>query len=171
MVLVGIAEGIKEFNSSAGLQDLLFRYTPEQLFAVVAAVDLYQDFVPWCQRSTVMWQKDDALEAELEIGFKFLVERYISHVELKRPSLIKTSVSQSNLFEYLINVWEFKPGPKPGTCNLHFSVKFQFRSPLYRHVANMFFQDVVSRLVGSFEERCSRVYGPSTKIFENTQTA
>ncbi|MCO5586112.1 hypothetical protein L7F22_040052 [Adiantum nelumboides] len=139
--------------------------------AVVAAVDLYQDFVPWCQRSTVMWQKDDALEAELEIGFKFLVERYISHVELKRPSLIKTSVSQSKLFEYLINVWEFKPGPKPGTCNLHFSVKFQFRSPLYRQVANMFFQEVVSRLVGSFEERCNRVYGPSTKIFENTQTA
>ncbi|KAK9128463.1 hypothetical protein Syun_017260 [Stephania yunnanensis] len=25
-------------------------YSPEQLFAVVAAVDLYEDFLPWCQR-------------------------------------------------------------------------------------------------------------------------
>lgn len=147
-------------------------YSPEQLFAVVAAVDLYQDFVPWCQKSTILWQKNEtALDAELEIGFKFLVERYISHVELTRPSLIKTSVSQSSLFEYLINVWEFKPGPNPGTCNLHFSVDFQFRSPLYRQVANMFFEEVVSRLVGSFEQRCSTVYGPSTKILESTQTA
>ena len=66
-----------------------YRYSPEQLFSVVAAVDLYQDFVPWCQKSTILWQNELALEAELEIGFKFLVERYVSHVELKRPSLIK----------------------------------------------------------------------------------
>ena len=65
------------------------RYSPEQLFSVVAAVDLYQDFVPWCQKSTILWQKETALDAELEIGFKFLVERYVSHVELKRPTLIK----------------------------------------------------------------------------------
>lgn len=146
-------------------------YTPEQLFAVVAAVDLYPDFVPWCQNSKILWQKGDALEAELQIGFNFLVERYRSHVELTKPSLIKTTVSESNVFEYLTNVWEFKPGPKPGTCNLHFSVKFQFRSPLYRKVANMFFQEVVSCLVGSFEERCHRVYGPSTKVLETTQAA
>ncbi|KAI5061506.1 hypothetical protein GOP47_0024011 [Adiantum capillus-veneris] len=158
---LGLGDGDEDSGLSKRYEETrIVGYTPEQLFAVVAAVDLYQDFVPWCQRSTVVWRKDDALEAELEIGFKFLAERYISHVELKQPSLIKTSVSQSNLFEYLINVWEFKPGPKPGTCNLHFSVKFQFRSPLYRQVANKFFHEVVSRLVGSFEERCNRVYGP-----------
>lgn len=68
------------------------RYSPEQLYAVVAAVDLYEDFVPWCQKSSVIWRKDNvALEAELEIGFKFFVERYISHVEMKKPHLIKVS--------------------------------------------------------------------------------
>lgn len=67
-----------------------FRYSPEQLFAVVADVDLYEDFVPWCQRSTVLWRKnDEAMEAELEIGFRFFVERYISHVTMKHPNLIK----------------------------------------------------------------------------------
>lgn len=46
----------------------------------------------------------------------------------------QTSVSQSSLFEHLINVWEFKPGPTPHSTNLHFLVDFQFRSPLYRKV-------------------------------------
>lgn len=150
-------------------------YSPEQLYAVVAAVDLYEDFVPWCRKSSVLCRKgEEFLEAELEIGFKFYVERYISHVELKRPTLIKTSVSNSNLFEYLTNVWEFKPGPTPGSCDLQFLVDFQFRSPLYRQVANMFFNEVVSRLVSSFEDRCSTVYGPTDKVFENaygSQTA
>uniref|UniRef100_A0A0D6QWB4 Coenzyme Q-binding protein COQ10 START domain-containing protein n=1 Tax=Araucaria cunninghamii TaxID=56994 RepID=A0A0D6QWB4_ARACU len=143
-------------------------YSPEQLFAVVAAVDLYEDFVPWCQRSTVLWRKnDEAFDAELQIGFKFLVERYISHVELKKPHYVKSTASDSNLFEYLINIWEFNNGPIPGTCDLHFFVDFQFRSPLYRQVADMFFKEVVSRLVGSFEQRCHTVYGPAVKVLED----
>lgn len=142
-------------------------YSPEQLFAVVAAVDLYEDFVPWCQRSVILRRKnDEAFDAELEIGFKFLVERYMSHVELKKPRYIKTSVSESSLFDYLINIWEFNDGPIRGTCDIHFFVDFQFRSPLYRQVANMFFKEVVSRLVYSFEQRCQTVYGPAVKLLE-----
>ncbi|KAK7321692.1 hypothetical protein VNO77_32561 [Canavalia gladiata] len=108
-------------------------YSQEQLFDVVAAVDLYHGFVPWCQRSEILkHHPDGSFDAELEIGFKFLVESYVSHVELNRPKLIKTTVSRSNLFDHLINVWEFSPGPIPGTCNLHFMVDFKFQSPLYR---------------------------------------
>ncbi|CAL0305811.1 unnamed protein product [Lupinus luteus] len=110
-------------------------YSPEQLFGVVAAVDFYHGFVPWCQRSEILKHyPDGSFDAELEIGFKFLVESYVSHVELERPKRIKTTVSQSNLFDHLINIWEFSPGPVPGTCNLHFLVDFKFQSPLYRQV-------------------------------------
>ncbi|KAH9314437.1 hypothetical protein KI387_023064, partial [Taxus chinensis] len=140
-------------------------YSPEQLFTIVAGVDLYEDFVPWCKRSTIVYHKSsEAFDAELQIGFKFLVERYISHVELKKPNSVKTTASESNLFKYLINIWEFKNGPIPGSCNLHFFVDFQFRSHFHRQVADMFFTEVVSRLVGSFEQRCCRVYGPAVKL-------
>ena len=46
---------------------------------------------------------------------------------------------------------------------LHFIMNIQ--------VANVFFDEVVSRLVGSFEGRCRTVYGPSVKVLEGTQTA
>ncbi|GAV78405.1 Polyketide_cyc domain-containing protein [Cephalotus follicularis] len=144
-------------------------YSPEQLFDVVAAVDLYHGFVPWCQRSDIVKQyPDGSFDAELEIGFKFLVESYISHVQLRRPNYIKTTASQSGLFDHLINIWEFNPGPVPGTCNLHFLVDFKFQSPLYRQVASMFFKEVVSRLVGSFSERCRLIYGPGVPVLENS---
>ncbi|KAL3840399.1 hypothetical protein ACJIZ3_024990 [Penstemon smallii] len=144
-------------------------YSPEQLFNVVAAVDMYEDFLPWCQRSEIIRRNPDGtFEAELEIGFKFLVESYISHVELNKPKLVKTTSSQSNLFDHLINVWEFNPGPVPGTCSLYFLVDFKFKSPLYRQMANMFFKEVVSRLVGSFNDRCRLIYGPGVPVLENT---
>ncbi|CAA7403967.1 unnamed protein product [Spirodela intermedia] len=144
-------------------------YSPEQLFAVVEAVDLYEDFVPWCQRSKVLRRNNDgSFDAELEIGFKFMVESYISHIEVKKPKYLKTAVSESGLFEYLINVWEFNPGSVPGTCDLYFLVDFKFQSPFYRQVASMFFKEVVSRLVGSFTDRCRRIYGPGVPVLENT---
>lgn len=69
------------------------RYSPEQLFAVVAAVDLYEDFLPWCQRSEILRRNPDgSFDAELEIGFKFLVESYVSHVELEKPKYIKVRI-------------------------------------------------------------------------------
>ncbi|XP_075511488.1 uncharacterized protein LOC142547208 [Primulina tabacum] len=145
-------------------------YSPEQLFNVVAAVDMYEDFLPWCQRSQIIRRNPDgSFDAELEIGFKILVESYVSHVELKKPNFIKTTSSQSSLFDHLINVWEFNPGTVPGTCDLHFLVDFKFQSPFYRQMANMFFKEVVSRLVNSFNDRCRLIYGPGVPLVENAR--
>jgi len=160
---LGIGDGDEDPGASLHFEeDRIIGYSPEQVYAIVAAVDMYEDFVPWCQSSRVLWCKEDeALDAELKVGFKLFLERYISHVELKRPHLIKTTVSQSNLFDHLNNEWSFKPGPTPNSCHLHFKVDFQFRSPLYRQVANMFQNEVQARMVSSFEERCRLVYGLS----------
>ncbi|XP_051124589.1 uncharacterized protein LOC127246954 [Andrographis paniculata] len=149
---------------------LVLGYSPEQLFDVVAAVDMYEEFLPWCQRSEIVRRfPDGGFDAELEIGFKFLVESYISNVKLNKPKSIKTTSSQSTLFDHLINIWEFNPGPAPGTSNVYFLVDFKFKSPLYRQVANMFFTEVVSRLVTSFTDRCRLIYGPGVQILENTK--
>ncbi|KAG2315313.1 hypothetical protein Bca52824_018435 [Brassica carinata] len=149
-------------------------YSPEQLFNVVLAVDLYHGFVPWCQRSEVLKDyPDGSFDAELQIGFKFLVESYISHVEFARPKWIKTTARDTGLFDHLINLWQFKPGPIPGTCDLSILVDFKFNSPLYRQVASMFLKEVATRLMGAFSDRCRLVYGPGVRVDENAyeQTA
>lgn len=109
------------------------------------------------------------MDAELEIGFRLFCEKYISHVRMERPKYVKTSVSQSGLFEYLDTVWEFNPGPVPHSTHLNFQVSFQFRSALYRGVADLFFDEVAARLVGAFENRCRTVYGPSKAVYGITE--
>ena len=55
---------------------LACRWTPEQLYTVVARVEDYHKFVPWCQKSRVVKPcVNNYLEAELEVGFQLLVER------------------------------------------------------------------------------------------------
>ena len=55
------------------------RWTPRQVYDVVAAVEHYHRFVPWCQRSAVLVRRgappSEYLEAELEVGFQMFVER------------------------------------------------------------------------------------------------
>lgn len=97
MLFIFYNNDLKFISSQAMKIELLlcffyYRYSPEQLFNVVAAVDLYHGFVPWCQRSEVLKEyPDGSFDAELEIGFKFLVESYISHVESERPKWIKVN--------------------------------------------------------------------------------
>nr|XP_046187658.1 coenzyme Q-binding protein COQ10 homolog, mitochondrial-like isoform X2 [Oncorhynchus gorbuscha] len=55
-------------------------YTPEQMYSVVASVDQYQHFVPWCKKSRVVKGKNGDVRAHLEIGFPPIVERYTSEV-------------------------------------------------------------------------------------------
>ncbi|XP_057756162.1 uncharacterized protein LOC130975373 [Arachis stenosperma] len=144
-------------------------FAPEQLFDVVAAVVFYHGFVLWCQRSEILSHYPyGSFDAELENGFKFLVESYVSHVELERPKRIKTTVSQSTLFDHLINIWEFNPYPITGNCNLYVLVDFKFQSPLHRQIASMFFKEVASRIVGSFTKHCRLIYGPEVQVLERS---
>lgn len=67
------------------------RYSPEQLYDVVANVDQYQYFVPWCRKSRFIKRKRGDFKAELEIGFPPLVERYTSDLTFTPNRKIKVS--------------------------------------------------------------------------------
>ncbi|GAB4822492.1 hypothetical protein N2152v2_009538 [Parachlorella kessleri] len=140
----------------------LIGYSPRQMYDVVAAVDHYHLFVPWCVRSTVTLRRPTYLEAELEVGFQMFVERYTSMVTLHPPTRVESRVENSTLFHHLHNKWDFRPGPSPATCWLTFDVDFAFKSPLYRQIASVFFEEVVQRMMGAFEGRCRQLYGPSS---------
>ncbi|KAF4093024.1 hypothetical protein AMELA_G00027510 [Ameiurus melas] len=47
-------------------------YSVEQIFSVVANVDQYHQFVPWCKRSKVIKRRNGYVQVELEIGFPLL---------------------------------------------------------------------------------------------------
>ncbi|KAK3520177.1 hypothetical protein QTP70_017944 [Hemibagrus guttatus] len=55
-------------------------YSVEQIYSIVANVDQYHQFVPWCKRSKVIKQRNAGVQAQLEIGFSPVIERYVSEV-------------------------------------------------------------------------------------------
>jgi len=61
----------------------------EQMFAVVADVESYQQFVPWCKESYVTQRRDSGFQCRLTVGFPPVIERYTSNVTLSRPHMVK----------------------------------------------------------------------------------
>jgi coenzyme Q-binding protein COQ10 len=57
-------------------------YSPEQLFALVAQVDRYPEFLPWCIAARLKSREGDLAIWDLVIGFRMIRERFTSRVTM-----------------------------------------------------------------------------------------
>lgn len=134
-------------------------FSPTELFSVVADVDSYQEFVPWCRESSVTRRLEAGkYEADLVVGFQMFQERYTSVVTATEPSIVQSEAADSKLFHHLVTRWEIKPGPSKTTSWVTFSVAFSFKNMLYAQTASLFFDQVVSKMIGAFDTRCRQIY-------------
>jgi len=132
-------------------------YTPEQLFDLVAGIEYYPEFLPWCKAARILERTDKAVTADLIIGYKMFQEKFTSLVTLKRPHMISVQYKSGPL-AHLSNQWVFKPAGGAG-CELSFAVDFDFRSPLLRGAMQLFFDKALIKMVQAFEVRAKKLYG------------
>ena len=136
----------------------LLPYTPEQLFDLVADVERYPEFLPWCLAARIRERSANTITADLLIGFRMVRERFTSRVVLDRPGRIDVSYAEGP-FRYLSNHWNFIPQPG-GKCLIDFEVDFEFRSRMLQKLIEVLFNEAVKRMVGAFEARARQLYGP-----------
>jgi coenzyme Q-binding protein COQ10 len=133
-------------------------YRPEQLFDLVADIERYPEFLPWCVGARVRSREADLVVADLVIGFKMVRERFTSRVKLDRPNLRIDVVYTEGPVRYLSNHWVFEPLPN-GRCRIDFYVDFEFRSAMLQRLIGVLFNEAVRRMVHAFENRARKLYG------------
>lgn len=133
-------------------------YTREQLFGLVADVERYPEFLPWCLGCRITKRVDaNNILADLIIGYKVFREKFTSKVHLTPNDAIRVEYMEGPL-KYLSNEWEFTDNGD-GTTTIDFFVDFEFKNPFFQRVMGVFFNEIVRRMVAAFETRARQLYG------------
>ncbi len=132
-------------------------YTPQQMYALVADVEKYPEFLPWCLASRIRKREGVVMFADLIIGFKMVRERFTSRVELNEAERRINVQYTDGPFQYLNNHWIFLE--HEGGCCVDFYVDFEFRSKMLQKIMGLLFNEAVRRMVHAFETRADQLYG------------
>lgn len=135
-------------------------YTPRQLFDLVADIEAYPQFLPWCIGARIRRREGPLIVADLIIGFRLFRERFTSRVSLapEAPEGARIdTVYADGPFKRLESYWVFRP--HADGCDVEFFVDFEFRSRLLQATIELLFHEAVRRMVTAFEGRAARLYG------------
>lgn len=132
-------------------------YTPQQMFDLVADIERYPEFLPWCRAARIWKREGNVVHADLVIGYKLFQERFTSKVTLKAHNQIHVEYVKGPM-KHLSNHWRFLPS-NPDSCCIDFFVDFEFKNPMFQKLMGVFFNEVVKRMVSAFEARARQLYG------------
>lgn len=141
-------------------------YTADELFDLVADVEAYPDFLPWCAGTRIKSRtagESDAghpctfMTADLAVRFKVFRETFTSRVMLDKAHHRILIEYLDGPFKYLENRWIFEPSD--GGAVIDFHIDFEFRSRPLQVLIGTMFEHAVERMMRAFEERAREVYG------------
>ena len=135
-------------------------YTPAEMFDLVADIETYPEFLPWCVGTRIRSRDGNLVVADMIIGYKMFRESFTSRVTLSKPDRIDVEYSDGP-FKYLHNHWIFEPdgpGNDQGTC-IDFFVDFEFKSRILQAMIGVVFGEAVRIMVNAFERRAEVIYG------------
>lgn len=132
-------------------------YTPAQMFELVADVERYPEFVPWCADSELLAHDGDSLTGRLDMAMGPLTGGLTTRNRLDPPGAMSLELVEGP-FSELHGDWRFTPLGESG-CQIDLQMRFKFSNPLKDLVLGAAFEQTCNRLVDAFVSRADEVYG------------
>ena len=134
------------------------------MFALVADIESYPQFVPLCERLTIRRRsrEDDreVLVADMTVGYKAIRETFTTRVILDHAERTIVADYLDGPFRHLHNRWTFRPEGE-GACVVGFAIDYEFKSRMLAAVMGGVFDRAFRKFSAAFEARADRVYGAS----------
>ena len=137
-------------------------YTGEQMFALVADVERYPEFLPWCVGVRIRSREETTFTADLIAAFGVVRERFTSRVMLDHAAMIITIEYIEGPFEHLTNHWRFNA--MENGCEVDFDIDFRFKSRALAVLISGVFTRAVEKMTRSFVARADELYGSGDKL-------
>ena len=143
------------------------KHTPAQMFALVADVERYPEFLPLCEDLRVMRRVQsgegiETLVAAMTVGYKAIRETFTTRVTLDDPRLKIHVEYVEGPFKYLENRWTFRETPTG--CDVEFYINYEFKSFALGILMGSVFDKAFRKFTEAFEERADEIYGRRSSL-------
>jgi coenzyme Q-binding protein COQ10 len=138
------------------------RHAAADMFDLVADVDHYPEFVPFCRAMKVRKRGEDArgrptIVCEMTIAYKLIHETFTTRVTLDRAELQILVDYLSGPFHRLDNRWRFRATGERA-CDVEFFLHYEFQSRALGMLMGAMFEAVFRRFADAFERRADQIY-------------
>jgi coenzyme Q-binding protein COQ10 len=138
------------------------KHSAADMFALVADVERYPEFVPLCESLRVVRraQSGEGIEtivAAMSVGYKAIQESFTSRVELDHPRLRIDVEYVDGPFKYLENRWSFRD--TADGSEVGFYINYEFKSFALSILMGSVFDKAFRKFTEAFEQRADTVFG------------
>jgi coenzyme Q-binding protein COQ10 len=137
-------------------------HSAADMFALVADVEKYPQFLPMCEKLTVRARsregEREVLVADMTIAYAIIRETFTTKVTLDRPALTISAQYINGPFHHLDSRWTFVPDGERA-CLVRFAIDYEFKSRMLSAVMGATFENVFRKFGEAFEKRADSVYG------------
>lgn len=126
------------------------------MFDLVADVERYKEFLPWCSDSKLVSQTSDELCGRIEVSRLGIRQSFSTCNQLQPPGRMGISLHEGP-FKRLHGEWQFI-SLREDACKVMLSLDFEFSGKLIDAAFGKVFHQVANSLVESFVQRAREVY-------------
>ena len=132
-------------------------YSPQQMFALVNAINDYPQFLNWCSSASILNQSEDQITASVEINKGGLKQTFTTKNTLKAPSLIEMELLDGP-FNALSGQWRFEALGE-NSAKVALELQFSFKSKFMDIALSPVFTQIANSQLDAFVARAKQVYG------------
>jgi ribosome-associated toxin RatA of RatAB toxin-antitoxin module len=135
----------------------LLPYTATQMFDLVADVERYPEFLPWCTAATVLAREGEMVTAQLALSRGRASARFTTRNRLVPGQFLEMRLLEGP-FRSLEGRWDFVAIGEAGS-RVGLAIAFETQGSLAGIVLGPVFEGICNQLVDAFAQRARRVYG------------
>jgi coenzyme Q-binding protein COQ10 len=132
-------------------------FSPVQMFELVADIDHYKEFLPWCSGSKVLDRKNGEVLAEIQVSYGPIKAAFTTSNENHPNSHIDMHLVHGPL-RRLEGKWYFEPVSQ-GSTRVGLDLRFELAHMVLGVLLGEILSEIAEVLLFSFKERARALYG------------
>ena len=127
------------------------------MFTLVADIERYPRFLPWCRSATVHARSTTEVTASLEIARGPFRKSFTTRNRMADPERIDIELVDGP-FSHLDGCWSFE-GTSGRGCRVGLEMRFEISNGVLARVLAPLFEEIARTMVDAFCRRAHQVYG------------